>query len=159
MADIKQEIDGKKDGIANKDTLLAVLKFLKENNLKVMHSIVYILDNFNTALHNDYRKRAQVIVNNLIHRPSQGQKAGLAIGVLFNFDFNMGSVTCGLSTQHSYYMQKNSTLVINCLKSRARHEDWPDCLSPPAQGQGPGERQAYRPAKNLFIGYLVLVSY
>ena len=41
MADIKQEIDGKKDGIANKDTLLAVLKFLKENNLKVMHSIVY----------------------------------------------------------------------------------------------------------------------
>ncbi|KAK2193410.1 hypothetical protein NP493_13g06024 [Ridgeia piscesae] len=34
MAAIKQEIEGKKDGITNKDTLLAVLKFLKENNLK-----------------------------------------------------------------------------------------------------------------------------
>ena len=41
MAAIKQETEGKKDGITNKDTLLAVLKFLKENNLKVMFSAVY----------------------------------------------------------------------------------------------------------------------
>ena len=59
MAAIKQEIEGKKDGITNKDTLLAVLKFLKENNLKVMCSAVYKRFQHCFSLLTALRKRLQ----------------------------------------------------------------------------------------------------